>query len=110
VTFKHLLDGVPLVSRQQELRNLLEAPACRRPSEDPDKIEPIFIPFSGRRVVAQEQVLNRGYGLVMPRDEDHPVHSDNSSDKLLLFTLRKIEPKLLASNEFRQRLDSMLGA
>ena len=61
-------------------------------------------------MVAQEQVLNRGYSFVLPGDKDHAVHSHSSRNKLLLFALRKIEPKLLASNEFRQRLDSMLGA
>jgi len=59
---------------------------------------------------AQEQVLNRGYGFVMPGDEGHPVHSDSSSDKLLLFALSKIEPKPLLSDQFRQRFYSMLGA
>ena len=43
-------------------------------------------------------------------DKDHAVHSHSSRNKLLLLALRKIEPKLLASDEFRQRLYSMLGA
>jgi len=110
VAFKHLLDGVRLVSRQKELRDLLEAPACRRPSEDPDQIEPLFIPFSRSSLVAQEQVLNRGYSFVVPRDKDHPGHSLSSRNKLLLFAFQKIEPKLLASVEFRQRFYRMLGA
>ena len=109
VAFKHLLDGVRLVSRQKELRDLLETPASGCPSKDPNQIEPLLIPFSGRRVVVQEQVLNRGYSFVVPRDKDHPGHSLSSRNKLLLFALRKIEPKLLASDEFRQRLYSMLG-
>ena len=60
-------------------------------------------------MVTQEQVLNRGYSFVLPGDKDHAVHSHSSRNKLLLLALRKIEPKLLASDEFRQRLYSMLG-
>ena len=60
-------------------------------------------------MVAQEQVLNRGYSFVLPGDKDHAVHSHSSRNKLLLLALRKIEPKLLASDEFRQRLLQYVG-
>jgi hypothetical protein len=47
---------------------------------------------------------------MMPRDKDRAGHSHSSGNKLLLLALRKIEAKLLASDEFRQRLYSILGA
>jgi hypothetical protein len=87
VAFKNLCYRVRLVAREKELQDLLEAPACRCPSKDPDQIKPLFIPFPGWRVIAQEQVLDRGYSFVVLGDEDHAVHSQSSRNKRLLFAL-----------------------
>jgi CheY-like chemotaxis protein len=55
VTFKDLFEGVRLVFSEKELRDLLEAPACRCPSEDPPRS--VIFP----RVVSRVDVVDASW-------------------------------------------------
>ena len=65
--------------------------------------------FRGGAWSPRSKSLIAGIASCCQENKDHSVHSHSSRNKLLLLALRKIEPKLLASDEFRQRLYSMLG-